>query len=343
MVKSKVWRTLLFSGVVASLLSGCGEEVVLVEEEDTTKLDSLEVVIRVVEEELTVALAEEAALKRKVDSLNTKIGEGSAAPINADIVYSVQVIDGSAAYVSAAGRKASLPNAVVTVRQSEIVQQFTSDATGMVSFAGMKSGLISVTVEIEGYSDLYMIVDLRDGGDDENATSSDNRYASTMAVVFPTEGAGMFTISGNVYYNSTELNDNRDGSQNNPLHPVTGAQRFEAATGVYLAVDCIPAGILNNTGRPGKIVEAVYTGLKRTAISGPDGSYALTLPVILTTLGGNFFTYDGPVGSAITGEQITTTGTIDQVWFLSFSYPDEFQEIRIFPGGNSIQDIYYYP
>lgn len=343
-MRRKIYRAnaIFLLGIVVSLfVASCGEEIVVVQEEDTSKLDSLETVIRVVEEDLKVALEVEADLKRKVDSLNAKISAGTSGPVIADIVYSVQVLDGSNAFYS--GRKASLPDALVTVRQHGEAFQFTTDDTGMVTFPDMKSGLVSVTVEIDGFSDVYMIADLRDGGSDENETSSDNRYASSQVVVFPTEGSDLYTVSGKVYYNQTELNDNRDGTQNNPLHPRTGTAVYENAANVFLSVDCTPGSILNNTSRPGMIVEAVYAGLKRTAVSDADGDYTLTLPVILTANGANFFDYDGIAGSAISGDQITVAnGTISQTWFISDIYPG-FSDDRILPGGNTIQDIYYEP
>ncbi len=347
-MRKKIYRVgaSLCAGIVISLaVASCGEEIVLIEQEDTSKLDSLETVIRTVEEDLKVAIQVEADLKRKVDSLNARINAGASGPSLADIVYSIQVVDGSSAFFNTTpdGRVASLPDATVTVRQHGEVFQMTTDGTGMVSFPNMKSGLVSVTVEIDGFSDVYMIADLRDGGDDENETSSDNRYASSQVVVFPTEGNSMFTISGKVYYNQNELNDNRDGSQNNPLHPVTGTAVYETAADVYLVLDCLPGSILNNTDRPGRIVEAVYAGLKRTTVSEADGSYTLTLPVILTADGQNFFDYSSIGGSSISGSQITVAnGTINQTWFISFLYPG-FSVERILPGANTIQDIYYEP
>lgn len=326
-------------------LLSCTEELILIEQEDRSKLDSLETIIRVIEDDLNVVLAAKSDLQRKVDSLNNLISGQITQPLQ-DIEYTVQVVDGSTAFMTGA-RRVGLANALVTISQSETAREFITDDSGMVTFSDMKSGFIALTVEIDGYSDVFMIIDLRDGGDDDNSTSSDNRYAATQVVVFPTEGDNMYTISGTVYYNQTELNDNRDGSQNNPFHPVTGSAVFETAPSVTLLIDCIPAGILNNTSRPGRIVHAVYAGLKRIVTSnGTNGNYSVSLPVVLRTNGTNFFNYSGPFGSSISGQQVTiANGTINQIWVLGLMYPKTLTEIiqntGLHPGGNSIIDLYY--
>ncbi|HMQ01332.1 MAG TPA: hypothetical protein PKC24_16240, partial [Cyclobacteriaceae bacterium] len=70
-------------------LLSCTEELILIEQEDRSKLDSLETIIRVIEDDLNVVLAAKSDLQRKVDSLNNLISGQITQPLQ-DIEYTVQ-------------------------------------------------------------------------------------------------------------------------------------------------------------------------------------------------------------------------------------------------------------
>ena len=252
--------------------------------------------------------------------------------------------DGSQGYIN--GRVASLTGAVVTISQGNFAQEITTDGTGFATFPELEDGFISVTVEVPGYSDVYMVVDLRDGGADGSG-SPDVRYAATQVMVFPTTGSSMFTLSGKSYYNQ-DLNNQRTGAANDPFHPFQGAEIYEIVpTGTNFLIDCIPSTIPNMiVGRPGFVVSAVYAGLQRVASTDASGNWTITLPVVLLTTGANLFTYAGPRdGDQILGTQIAVPPNLDteEVWAANFFYPLSLAEMQIFPGGNSVHDLYYFP
>lgn len=334
-----------FTGIfLLFVLASCSEEVVLVEQMDRTELDSLETQISVITDDITEAKTTANELQRRLDSLNAVLASASTpSGLNADVHYTVQVTNGSGSYIE--GRVAALPNALVTVNQGNVAMEVTTDDTGMATFPELESGFISVTVEIADYSDVYMIVDLRDGGTDSNGTNADTRYASTQVMVFPTTGSDMFTISGTAYYNPDLDDDTRDGSQNNPFHPYTGTEVWDPVpSGNTFRIDCTPSSIPLNTTRPGQIIQAVYAGLGRESTIGSGGQWTVELPVVLLNSGAQFFNYSGPnLGNTFSGTQTSTVfGDSDETWYPAAFYPNSLGEITLFPGGDSFQDLYYF-
>lgn len=323
-------------------LISCSEEVVLVEEVDRTELDSLDNLIQVTTDDITAAKIANDALKRRVDSLNAALtAAGKVNSSNPDVVYTVQVIDGGKSYIN--GRTSALANAVVTVTQGVTATQLTTGATGMVTFPAMNDGIVSVSVEIENYADVYMIVDLRDNGTDPRSTNATYRNASTQVMLFPTSGKDMFTISGVAYYdqNTTNL---RTNSQNDPFHPFTGAAIYETApAGSNFSIRCTPSSIPLNHTRPGKILQVIYAGLERIAVVGSNGVYSVSVPSILRTNGTSFFTYGGPnLVSAISGIRQTTNGNFNYTWLPGQFWPQSLSQMTFYPGGKSFTDIYYF-
>ena len=328
------------------MIGSCSEEIVPITIQDRTELDSLETVIGVTTDDLTATQIANDSLKRYADSLNVVLTDLKAAnnSLPQVVEYTIQVTDGSKGYIN--GRVASLTGAVVTVSQGNVAQELTTDGTGFATFPELEDGFISVTVEVPGYSNVYMVVNLNDGGAD-GAGSPDVRYAATQVMVFPTSGSSMFTLSGKSYYNQ-DLNNQRTGTAGDPFHPFQGPEIFEfVPAGTSFLIDCIPSSIPNQTvGRPGFVVSAVYAGLQRVAAANGSGDWTITLPVVLLTNGSNLFTYAGPRdGDQIRGTEIAIAPNPDteRVWAPSFFYPLSLAEMQIFPGGNSIQDLYYFP
>lgn len=323
-------------------LGSCSEEIVLIEEVDRTELDSLDNLILITTDDLTAAKIANDALKRRVDSLNKVLtAAGSPSSANPDVVYTVQVINGGKSYIN--GRTSALANATVTVTQGITETQLTTDNTGMVTFPAMNDGIVSVTVEIDNYADVYMIVDLRDNGTDPRGTNASYRNASTQVMVFPTSGSDMFTISGVAYYNQDETNLRTNG-QNDPFHPFTGSANFETVpVGSDFSIRCTPVSIPLNHTRPGKILQVVYAGLERVAVTGTNGVYSISVPAILRTNGTSFFTYDGPrLVSIISGVRVTASGNFNNTWLPSAFWPIRLPQIVFYPGGKSITDLYYF-
>lgn len=333
-------------GITLSLsffwLGSCSEEIVLVEEVDRTELDSLDNLILVTTEDLTAAKIANDALNRRVDSLNAVLSKAKLpSTSNPDVVYTVQVIGGGKSYIN--GRAKALANAVVTVSQGNTSAQLTTSNAGMVTFPAMNDGIVSVTVKIANYADVYMIVDLRDNGADPRATNATYRNASTQVMVFPTSGSDMYTISGVAYYdqNTTNL---RTNSQNDPFHLFTGASIFETVpAGSDFSIRCTPNSIPLNHTRPGKILQVVYAGLERVAVTGSNGAYSIAIPVVLRANGSNFFAYGGPrLVSVISGVRVTATGNSSYTWFPSQFWPLDLPQMVIYPGGKSFNDVYYF-
>lgn len=317
----------------------------VIEEVDRTELDSLDNEITVTTEDLTAAKIAKDALKRRVDSLNAVLDNANnPSANNPDVVYTVQVIDGGKSHIQ--GRTASLPNAVVTVSQGSTTTELTTNASGMVTFPAMEDGIISVTVEIADYADVYMIVDLRDNGADADAYNASYRNASTQVMVFPTTGSDMFTISGVGYYEQNTTNPRTDG-QNDPFHPFTGSARYEIVpTGSNFSIRCTPNSIPLNHARPGRILQVVYAGLERVATTGANGVYSVSIPSVLLTNGGNFFTYNGPrwVSDIVGVQQTGPSTTVTRVWTpgINSFYPTRLSDMIIYPGGRATTDIYYF-
>ncbi len=336
------WIYLVILTVSFCWLGSCSDEIVLVEEVDRTELDSLDNLIQVTTEDITAAKIANDALKRRVDSLTTVLtAAGSASSSNPDVVYTVQVINGGESYIN--GRTSSLANAVVTVSQGNTATQLTTDNTGMVTFPAMNDGIVSVTVEIDNYADVYMIVDLRDNGADPRSTNATYRNASTQVMVFPTSGKDMFTISGVAYYNQNTTNLHTD-SQNDPNHPLTGNAIYETVpAGSNFSIRCTPNSIPLNHTRPGKILQVVYAGLERVAVTGSNGVYSVSVPAILQTAGTSFFSYVGPnLVSAISGTRQTNTGNSNYTWVPSQFWPQSLAQMVFYPGGKSFTDLYYF-
>lgn len=332
----------MFLGV---LIFSCSEEIVPVIIQDRSELDSLETVIGVTTDDITAAQIANDSLKRYADSLNAVLKELKDANTSLPQVveYTLQITDGSQGYIN--GRTASLAGAVVTVSQGNFAQELTTDGTGFVTFPELEDGFISVTVEVAGYSDVYLVVDLRDGGSDGTG-SPDVRYAATQVMVFPTSGNDLFTLTGRSYYNQ-DLNNLRTGDTNDPFHPYEGSQIYETVpTGTTWSLGCTPSSIPNQTvGRPGFVVSAIYAGLQRVASTDVNGNWTMTLPVVLLTTGNNLFSYSFVLSDQIEGTRINVAPTpnSEEVWAPLFYYPLSIFEMQIFPGGNGFTDLYYEP
>jgi hypothetical protein len=154
----------------------------------------------------------------------------------------------------------------------------------------------------------------------------------------------MFTLSGTSYYNQ-DLNNLRSGSASDPFHPLTGDEIYETIpNGTSFLIDCIPSTIPNNASRAGRIIDIVYGGLSRVASADNNGDWTITLPVVFLSDGSNLLDYVGPLaGDHVEGTQVSNAGNTIEIWRPFFFYPYSLDEIRIFPGGNSVQDLYYLP
>lgn len=325
-------------------IASCSEEIVPITIQDRTALDSLEQEIGVIGNDITDAQIARDSLERYRDDLQKQLDDLLAQTVDsafADVHYTVQVTDGSLAYNNnPLPRVASLSGALVSVSQGNVFQEVTTDGTGFATFPAMDNGFISVTVELAGFSDVYMVVDLG------SSQGGDSRNVSTEVMVFPTAGSTMFTLTGTSYYN-LDFNNTRAGDITNPLHPFQGAQIYEIVpTGTSFIIDCTPSVIPNNiASTPGFVVAAVYAGLQRVATTDASGNWTITLPVVFLTDGSNLFAYDGPKeGDQIKGTQINVVPpNTEEIWAPSTLFPFTLNQIQIFPGGNSVQDLYYFP
>ena len=75
-----------------------------------------------------------------------------------------------------------------------------------------------------------------------------------------------------------------------------------------------------------------------------NGDWTITLPVVFLSNGNYLLDYYGPFpGDHIQGTQTSSTGDTEEIWNLGTFYPYDLDEIQIFPGGNSVLDLYYFP
>lgn len=333
----KDMRNLIFcllAGISFIWLGSCSEELVIIEEIERKELDSLDNLILVTTDDITAAKIAKDALQRRADSL-AKVLEQEKLTINnfTGLVYTVQVVDGSKSYIK--GRTSVVTNATVTISQGNTSTQVATNETGMATFPEMKPGVISVTVELDNFADVYMIVDLGTGV---------NVNASTQVMVFPTSGSDMFTLSGVAYYdqNTTNLHTN---TQNDPDHPFTGSSIFETVpAGSNFSIVCAPASIPLNHTNAGKVLQVVYSGLERVATVGANGAFSVTLPVALLTTGASFFAYNGPrTVATLTGVQQNNGSTNNKLWYPSQFYPTKLSDMNFYPGGRGFTDVYYFP
>jgi len=337
---SKIAVRLMLYGALFPMLFSCSQEIVPIERVDRTALDSLETQITVISDDIADAKLAKIDLEAERDSLQRILDELKApGSTNPDVHYTVQIVDGAQGYINT---RTALPDATVTVSQGNSSTEITTDATGLATFPDLESGFVTVTIEIAGYSDVLMIVDLRDSGTDTDGENPDLRYATTQVMVFPTEGTNMYTITGRSYYEQDETNS-RAGTTGDPFHPFTNSLLYEVVPqGNGFVVDCIPSIIPNNSQRVGKIINAVYAGLSRSATTDANGDWTLTLPVVLLSDGSNLFSYVGPLnGDTVTGTLVTSTGSFNGLWIPGLFYPNSLGQLTVFPGGNTVLDLYY--
>lgn len=336
-----VLLTVVFFYAIAS----CSEEIVPIEVQDRTALDSLQQEIAVVSADLVTAQIVNDSLVRVQQDLNDSLAalQAPLAPTIPVNHYTIQVSDGSQGWINNT-RVASLAGAVVTVYQGTTVNTVTTDGTGLATFTGLASGFISVSVETVGFSDVYLVIDLRD----QASYDADIRYASTQIWVFPTTGGSMYTLSGTSYYNQ-DLNNLHTDSATDPDHPKTGNQIYEIVpTGTTFLIDCTPIGILNDQSvGAGQIISATYAGLQRVATTDATGAWTITLPVVFDGTGGTqVFSYTEPKsGDQIKGTRLefVPTPNTTQIWSPDTFWPLDLADIELFPGGISVLDLYYEP
>ena len=73
-----------------------------------------------------------------------------------------------------------------------------------------------------------------------------------------------------------------------------------------------------------------------------NGNWTLTLPVVFLSNGTNLFTYSGPLlGNTVTGTLVTSTGSFNGRWVPATFYPNSLGQLTVFPGGNTVLDLYY--
>jgi hypothetical protein len=247
-----------------------------------------------------------ACSKKSSSSTNPTVTTTDSATIaTGSILYTVQVLSGSD-LGTAKTTQNGLGGAVVTTNQNGTIHNDTTDASGLATFS-LDSGVIAVTVSANGFTSLNYLAQLGGSG----------HYNATMALLFPLNGAGTATISGNVF---ATLNQTSTST----------VQFAPDGTGINAYIDVSnPINFVNVTSGEGTILKVAYQNAAfRTTVSG--GSYTLTVPALVNGLPmivqGDDFTYN---------VQVTATTFTRQV-FSGASY-----SVSCKSGRNIVQDIHY--
>jgi len=196
-------KTRLIAMAMASLVlfyTGCSEKEVPQPTEDTQRTDALRQELR----ELMVKLhgvqtsnallkAEEANLTTNADTLEAMV-TALQAQYNTSVSYQVSPVDFNGHTISGAS---------VTLNQNGTITTATSDANGIATFTGVKSGYIVAVVKATGYATANFGTSL---------FNTKEGRATTKVPLLPKSAAalalnGSITIQGSLYANLNVAND----------------------------------------------------------------------------------------------------------------------------------------
>lgn len=193
-----------------------------------------------------------------------------------DSLNNLSIVNYSVTVVSAAdnGFKKSgeattgLLGATVKVNHGGGVATATTNDFGIAVFSDMRAGSISVSIHLDGFTDVSFLTNLTPEAELEQNYS----YASTIVPLFPTTGEGVATIAGKVTYQSDLTNKTRE---NVTETEIMGTLLTDAAfMNTYFP---------NNAG-PGSVIQVNYSSAVMTTTTDTEGNYSLTVPASVNGL-----------------------------------------------------------
>lgn len=210
-MKKIIYFLLLFIPlIVSSCFTETPEYVTVVpEEEIQDKLKELRDLQRELDDE-NVNIVD---LQAKIDDLITQINN-LVAPGNVPITYSIGIL--SAAYDDLV----AVSGATVTIDIRGERQTSTTDSDGQAVFQDLRSGIVTVYVEVNGYTDVSFVADLLvdDGAADDYQTTGEDFNVTSAIALYPTTAAnGATVVNGTLYYDPDRTDDILD-----PLDPNYG-------------------------------------------------------------------------------------------------------------------------
>jgi len=203
-------------------------------------------------EEVKTAYNEEQ--QRKIDSLSLIVATDSLKQnlAKGNINYTVQVVSGSGL---TSGKTDGATGASVYANQNGNITKVTTDESGLAPFK-LQPGNVAVTVILTDHTTLNYVVELTAGGSGES-------YASTIATLFPLNGAGTATISGAVFANLDETNATLE---NAPAGTTITAYLDETQLLSYV-----------NHSQSGRLIKVAYEKTNFTT-QVTNGRYSLNVP-----------------------------------------------------------------
>lgn len=177
--------------------------------------------------------------------------------------YSVTVVSAADNGFFKSGTAAQgLLGATVNINHGSSVSTATTNELGMAVFSDMRAGSISVSIHMEGYTDVSFLTNLTHEAEmEQNYT-----YASTIVPLFPLTGEGTATITGIVTLQSDLTNKTRELAEGTVIY---GTLLTNAAfMNTYFP---------NNTG-PGSVIQVNYSGAVLNATTDAQGNYSLIVP-----------------------------------------------------------------
>lgn len=208
------------------------------------------------------------------DSLNTNNSDLDAVydrTVNYSVVVTAQMESDfrSPSGVTGATVVASVDGSNVSV---------TTDASGIATFAGIKAGLVSVSVTKADWTTANFIVDLTSssvngtGGDIDNHSE---RSAATLVTLLQTANLGTSTLKGDLDIERNQNGNTQPESVNSGTANLTARVNFNN----YDGNGSSQSGVGASHSGYGRIMDFYYEGLMGTsnfALSGD--SYSVTLP-----------------------------------------------------------------
>jgi hypothetical protein len=183
--------------------------------------------------------------------------------------YSVTVVSAADnGFIKSGTATEGLLGATVEINHGGNISSATTNDFGIAVFSDMRAGSISVSIHLDGYTDVTYLTNLTPEAEmEQNYT-----YASTIVPLFPVTGEGTATISGKVASQSDLTNLTKE--------QVTETDIFgRLVTDATFMNTYFP----NNAG-PGSVVQVNYSSAMMKTTTDSEGNYTLIVPASVNGL-----------------------------------------------------------
>jgi hypothetical protein len=234
-----------------TLFSACTEKEVPVPTVDTERLDALRQELRLLQEQVYGAQAEQEAAVGNIAEMEAEIARLQEV-YNRSVTYGVYVID---------FQNNRLANATVKIAQNGEVATATTDENGYAEFEDVRAGVINGKIEVAGYTTAnYKSRMIESNSDDDMVT-----YKSSRVALFPTaansNATGMFTLKGNVFAYDSDFDE-----------------VYSAVSGSNIRFTLYLEDIKNDSEAFNNVYTLIYEDAVYEATTATDGSYSVKLP-----------------------------------------------------------------